>query len=99
MSKRGQPSIGPPLGRDVRGIAMALVTGVLTTTVYIYARALLADWGQPSGHLLVTPVGQATMAFGFSTLYGVEILVICVPLWLLLRRCGWDRLPVAAALG
>ena len=72
------------------------------------ARILLAlGAGVASGALLVTGYifvshDDALVFEGLllvSLFYGLAIAAVCVPIWLILAKVGWDRAPAAGALG
>ena len=84
--------MAPAAARLARGIghtALALAAGVacgaLLVTGYIYLSQ--DDALVFEGLFLV------------SVYYGLAIAAICMPIWLMLARVGWDRAPAAAALG
>ena len=84
---------------------MAPAAAQLARGVWHTALALAA--GVASGALLVTGYIYLSQddalvfegLFLVSVYYGLAIAAICVPVWLMLARFGWDRAPAAAALG
>ena len=77
--------IAGSLGRVVLALAAGVACGALLVTGYIYLSQ--DDALVFEGLFLV------------SVYYGLAIAAICVPIWLILVRLGWDRAPAAAALG
>ena len=73
------------LGRTLVALGVGIATGALLVTAFIYSS--LGEGLVFEGLFLV------------SLFYGAAIAAICVPLWLILARAGWDRAPAAAALG
>ena len=84
---------------------MTLVAARLARGVGKAALALAA--GVACGALLVTGYLYLSQddalvfegLFVVSVYYGLAIAAICVPIWLMLAKLGWDRAPAAAALG
>ena len=73
------------IGRAFLALLAGIACGALLVATYIYSSI-----GDPlvfEGLVVV------------SLLYGAAIAVICVPIWLVLARLGWDRASAAAALG
>jgi hypothetical protein len=77
--------IAAALGRAVVALAAGIACGAVLVSAYIYLSQ--DDALVFEGLLLV------------SVYYGLAIAAICVPVWLMLARFGWDRAPAAAALG
>ena len=73
------------LGHAVLALAAGVACGALLVTGYLYLSQ--DDALVFEGLFLV------------SVYYGLAIAAICVPIWLMLARLGWDRAPAAAVLG
>lgn len=75
------------LGRVVLALAAGIISGALLVTAMFYA-------------LYGTGIGIVYEGlFTVSLFYGAAIAAICVPIWLVLGKLGWDRAPAAMALG
>ena len=72
-------------GQAALALAAGVVSGALLVTGYIY---LSQDDALVFEGL-----------FMVSVYYGLAIAAICVPVWLMLAKLGWDGAPAAAALG
>jgi hypothetical protein len=73
------------LGRILLALAAGVASGAVLVAAFIYSSI-----GAPlvfEGLLVV------------SLYYGAAIAAICVPIWLILTRLGWDGAGAAAALG
>ncbi len=73
------------IGHAALALAAGIACGALLVTGYIYLSQ--DDALVFEGLFLV------------SLYYGLAIAAICVPIWLMLAKLGWDRAPAAAALG
>ena len=73
------------VGHTVLALAAGVACGALLVTGYLYLSQ--DDALVFEGLFLV------------SVYYGLAIAAICVPIWLMLARLGWDRAPAAAVLG
>lgn len=71
--------------RVLVALAAGVATGALLVAAYIYS-----SLGEP---LVFEGL------FEVALLYGGAIAAVCVPIWLVLAKNGWDRAGVAAALG
>lgn len=71
--------------RVLVALAAGVATGALLVAAYIYS-----SLGEP-----LVFEGLLEVAL----LYGAAIAAVCVPIWLVLAKNGWDRAGVAAALG
>ena len=78
-------SLAGSIGRVLLALAAGVASGALLVTVFIYSS--LGEALVFEGLLLV------------SLYYGAAIAAICVPVWLILARFGWDGMLAAAALG
>jgi hypothetical protein len=73
------------LGRIALALTAGIATGALLVAAYIYSS-----------------LGEALVFEGLflvSLFYGAAIATICVPIWLVLARVGWNGALAAAALG
>lgn len=77
--------IAAALGRILLALAAGVACGAVLVAAFIYS-----SLGAPlvfEGLLVV------------SLYYGAAIAAVCVPIWLILTRLGWDRPAAAATLG
>ena len=73
------------LGRILLALSAGIASGALLVAAFIYSS-----------------LGEGLVFEGLfivSLFYGAAIAAICVPVWLMLARVGWDRASAAAALG
>jgi hypothetical protein len=84
--------------RSVMLNTCALVCGVIVAVVLASAYTW-ADATIDGGYPLLSPLEAMQVAAMLSGLVALEILVVCVPVWLLVERFGWANWAVAAALG
>lgn len=79
--------IAATLVRVLLALAAGIATGALLVTAMFYA-------------LFGTGIGIVYEGlFTVSLFYGTAIAAICVPIWLILAKVGWDRAPAAMAIG
>ena len=75
------------LGRHLAALAAGIACGAVLVTAFMYS-----SYGASAGLVYEG-------LFEVSLYYGAAIAAICVPVWLILARLGWDRALPAAALG
>jgi len=77
--------IAGALGRILVALGAGVASGALLVTAYIYSS-----------------LGDALVfegLFEVSLIYGAAIATVCVPIWMMLAKAGWDGAPAAAGLG
>ena len=81
---------------ETRRIAAALGRVLLALAAGVACGALLV-----TGYIAVSQDDALVFEglFAVALFYGAAIAAVCVPVWLILARLGWDRAPAAAALG
>lgn len=79
---------------NVGALAWGVLAAVVTVSAYIWAEDMLRD-----SYVLVSPDEAARFAAFFAAKAASQVLLVCVPLWLLLDRLGWANWAVAAGLG
>jgi hypothetical protein len=77
---------------SVRTLALGILAGALLTTSFDVAKSVLAGPGT-----LVPPSAVAEASLLFSLYYALVISIVCVPVWLGIKRLGLAS-PIAAAL-
>jgi hypothetical protein len=77
--------IAAALGRIVLALAAGVTSGAVLVAAFIYSS-------------LGAPLVFEGL-FVVSLYYGAAIAAICVPVWLIVARLGWDGPAAAAALG
>lgn len=96
----GEISLGRRSWLDVKALFAGLLTGIFTTTAYTYADGLWDEMKAPPGaEVMIPSEARAHMAAMSSTVDGIVIIAICVPIWWEFRRQGWNRWPSAVGLG
>lgn len=73
------------IGRTLLALAAGVACGALLVAAFIYI-----SWTE--GFVFEG-------LFRVSLYYGAAIAAVCVPIWLILAKFGWDRAWAAAALG
>jgi heme A synthase len=76
-----------------RALAFGVIVAVLLVTAYAWV-----EESRSAGNM-ITPLQFARVAAAFSLVVALELLVVCVPLWLVLDRLGWANWISAALLG
>lgn len=79
---------------NARALACGVVVAVALVSAYVWAEATLNG-----GVLGLTPVQTARAAAGLSGLIALQLLVMCVPVWLLLKHFGLVGRNTAVLLG
>ena len=79
--------IASTLGRHLAALAAGIASGAMLVTAFMYT-----SYGAGAGLVYEG-------LFAVSLYYGAAIAAVCVPIWLILAKVGWDRAPAAAALG
>jgi hypothetical protein len=70
-----------------------VIVAVVLVTAYVWV-----EESRSAGNM-VTPAAAARVAAVFSLVVALELLIGCVPLWLLLARIRWANSLTAALLG
>ena len=77
-----------------RALGCGVIVAVVLASAYTWADATISG-----EYALLTPAGATSFAAIISSLTAVQALIVCVPLWLLFERFGWDSWLAAAGLG
>lgn len=93
LVKRGQ-SLSKSILLTARALACGVFVAVVTVSAYAWADEMLRD-----SYPILSPEEAARVAVFFSAKAALQVLLVCVPLWLLLDRLVWTSWAVAAALG
>ena len=78
---------------NARALGFGVVVAVVSVTAYVWVEESLS-----SGNI-ITPAETARIAAAFSAVIALQLLLVCVPLWLLLGRLGWTNWVSAMVLG
>jgi hypothetical protein len=89
---------GRPWWKSILLNALALVCGVFVAVVTVTAYVWADDALNASVDFL-SPAEAARAAVFFSAKAALQVLIVCVPLWLVLDRLGWANRIIAAAIG
>jgi hypothetical protein len=80
----------------------ALTLGILVGIVLVTGYSLIDSWLSilfTGREAIMPPSAVAFASFLFSIEYALVIAAICVPLWLVMSKVGWDGAVAAALLG